>query len=150
LLWAILSFTIAVGAFSFTGVVGGNVHTRALLAGVLGVLLIFAVLTVLVFWDAWRSPPTSEPEDDYARGVGVGRKSEREGWIRHTRRRMRVARAGAMDSIQVRMKKTRMVVGKALHNGRRTGQTTPQGSDVRSPKEGSGNAIDTLDHAADV
>ena len=37
-------------------------HIRALFAGVL------ALLTLPVFWDVCRSPPTMEP-DDFARGV---------------------------------------------------------------------------------
>jgi hypothetical protein len=150
LLWAVLSFTIAIGAFCFTSAVGANVHTRALLAGVLGVLLTFAVLTLLVFWDAWRSPPPSEPEEDFAR-VGAGRKLEREGWIRHTHRRMKIARAGAMDGIKARMKKLRVEVRRALSMGSRMGRVDPPGgSDVRSTKEGSSAAVDTVDHATDV
>ncbi|KAH9048422.1 hypothetical protein EDB84DRAFT_1556877 [Lactarius hengduanensis] len=47
LLWAILSFTVAIAAFRFVG--SANVHTRTLLGTVLGVLLALTVLTVLVF-----------------------------------------------------------------------------------------------------
>jgi hypothetical protein len=145
LLWAILSFTIGIGAFCFTSVAGADVHTRTLLGGVLGVLLTLAVLTLLVFWDAWRSPPTSEPED-HARGVGIRKKLVHEGWIRHTRRRMKIVHTGAMDGIQTRMKKVRIVVGRVFSMGRRMRRTAPESSDVRSAKEGSGVTMDTVDH----
>lgn len=68
-------------------------HMHALFAGVLGVLLVFALLTLLVFW---RSPPTKEPEEDFACGVSSRRKLEREGWLRYARR-TRIVRADAMD-----------------------------------------------------
>jgi len=95
-LWAILSFTIAVATFCFVGA-NANVHTRTLLSTVLGVLLALAVLTLLVFWDAWREQPTSEPEEDHARGVGVGRELVREGWLKNKARRMKIARGRVMD-----------------------------------------------------
>ena len=107
---------------------------RALFAGVLGVLLSLAALTLLVFWDAWRSPPTTEPEEDHARGVGA-EKSGREGWLKHARRRIRIVRANAMDGIQIRMKKMRTVVRRAVSTERTTNPTTWEDSDGRATKQ---------------
>jgi hypothetical protein len=121
LLWAILSFTVAIAMFCFVGSAGStNVHTRALLGTVLGVLLALAVLTLLVFWDAWREQPTSEPEEDYARGVGAGRKHVREGWLTNKVRRINIARAQVMDGIRARVTKTKTAAGQALSIGRTT------------------------------
>lgn len=120
LLWAILSFTIAIGALCFSSAAGADVHMRALFAGVLGVLLVLALLTLLVFWDAWRSPPTMEPEEDFARGVSLRRKLEREGWLRYARRRMRIVRADAMDGMHVKMRKVRTVARRALNTKKTT------------------------------
>jgi len=105
---------------------------RALFAGVLGVLLSLAVLTLLVFWDAWRSPPTTEPEEDYARGVGA-RKSGREGWLKNARRRVRIVRADAMDGMQIRME-MRTVVRRAVSTVKTTNPTTLEDSDVRATR----------------
>jgi len=139
LLWAILSFTVAVGALCFSSAAGADVHMRALFAGVLGVLLSLGVLTLLVFWDAWRSPPTTEPEVDHARGVGA-RKSEREGWLKHARRRMRIVRASAMDGMQIRMKKMKTVVGRAVSTEKTTNPTTLEDSDVTATRSSLGIA----------
>jgi hypothetical protein len=117
LLWAILSFTIAVATFCFVGA-NANVHTRTLLGTVLGVLLALAVLTLLVFWDAWREQPTSEPEEDHARGVGAGRELVREGWLKNKVRRMKITRAQMMDGIRARVTKT--AAGRALSIERMT------------------------------
>jgi len=100
------------------------VHMRALFAGVLGVLLVLALLTLLVFWDAWRSPPTMEPEEDFARGVSLRRKLEREGWLRYARRRMRIVRADATDGMHVKMRKVRTVARRALNMKKTTNPTT--------------------------
>jgi hypothetical protein len=123
---------------------------RALFAGVLGVLLSLAVLTLLVFWDAWRSPPTIEPEEDYARGVGARRKLEREGWLRHARRRMSIVRADAMDGMQVRMKKVSTVTRRALSMKKTMNPTTLKGLDARSSKRGLDTAEGTTENTADV
>jgi hypothetical protein len=48
-------------------------------------LLVLALLMLLVFSDAWRSPPTMKPEEDLARGVSLEGKLEREGWLRYAR-----------------------------------------------------------------
>ena len=97
-------------------------HTRTLLGTVLGVLLALAVLTLLVFWDAWREQPTSEPEEDYARGVGAGRELAREGWLINKVRRMKIARAQMMDGIRVQVRKTKTAAGRALSMGRTTNE----------------------------
>lgn len=122
LLWAILSFTVAISTFCFVGAAGGgaNVHTRTLLGTVLGVLLALAVLTLLVFWDAWREQPTSEPEEDHARGVGAGRKLVREAWLTNTVRRMKIARAQVMGDIRARATKMKTAAGRTLRMGRTT------------------------------
>jgi hypothetical protein len=146
LLWAILSFTIAIGALCFSSAAGADVHMRALFAGVLGVLLSLAVLTLLVFWDAWRSPPTTEPEEDYAR-IGARRKPEREGWLRHARRRMRIVRVDAMDGMQVRMKKVKTVARRALSMKRTTDPTTLEDLDA---KRDLSTAEGTTENTADV
>ena len=39
-------------------------HMRALFAGMLSVLLMLALLMLLVFGDTWRSPPSTEPEEN--------------------------------------------------------------------------------------
>ena len=117
LLWAILSFTIAIATFCFVGA-NADVHARALLGTVLGVLVALAALTLLVFWDAWRERPTSEPEEDYARGVGVGRELAREGWVRNKVRRMKIARARVMDGIRVRVTRTKTAAGRTFSMGR--------------------------------
>ncbi len=117
LLWAILSFTVAVATFCF---VGANVHTRPLLGTVLGVLLALALLTLLVFWDAWREQPTSEPEEDHARGVGVGRELVREAWLTNKVRRIKIARSQVMDGSRARLTKMKTAVGRALSMGRTT------------------------------
>lgn len=109
-------------------------HTRALLGTVLGVLLALAVLTLLVFWDAWREQPTSEPEDDYARGVGAQRELVREGWLTNKIRRMKIARAQVMDGIRARVTKTKIVAGQALS----IGQTTDEKG---SAKESGTNSV---------
>jgi len=81
---------------------------RALFAGVLGVLLVLALITLLVFWDAWRSPQRLEPEEDFAHGVSLRRKLEREGWLRYARRRMRIVCVlMPMDGMHVKMRKVR-------------------------------------------
>lgn len=120
LLWAILSFTVAIATFCFVGAAGANVHTRTLLGTVLGVLLALAALTLLVFWDAWREQPTSEPEEDYARGVGAGRELVREGWLTNKVRRTKIARAQVLDSIRARVREMKTGAGLTL----RMGQTT--------------------------
>ena len=101
---------------------------RALFAGMLGVLLSLVVLTLLVFWDAWRSPPTTEPED-YARGVGM-RKHEA-GWLRRACRRMGIVRADAKDGIQLRMRNLRTVARRALGTKK---TTNPEQSGVKYTK----------------
>ncbi|KAH9060600.1 hypothetical protein EDB87DRAFT_595306 [Lactarius vividus] len=118
LLWAILSFTVAVATFCFVG--SANVHTRTLLGTVLGVLLVLAVLTLLVFWDAWREQPTREPEEDHARGVGVGRELVREAWLKNKARKMKITRAQVVDGIWARLTKMKMAAGRALSLGRKT------------------------------
>lgn len=122
-------------------------HMRALFAGVLGVLLSLAVLTLLVFWDAWRSPPTTEPEEDHARGVGA-EKSGREGWLKHARRRMRIVRGDAMDGIQIRMKKMRTVVRRAVSTEKTTNPTTLEDFDSRATRSSLG--IARTENTADV
>jgi len=149
LLWAILSFTIAIGALCFSGATGADVHIRPLFAGVLGVLLSLAVLTLLVFWDAWRSPPTTEPEEDFARGVGAMRKLEREGWLRHAHRRITIVRADAMDGMQVRMKKVRTVARRALSMKNPTNPTALE-LDARTTTRGLGTTESTTENTADV
>ena len=123
---------------------------RALFAGVLGVLVSLAVLTLLVFWDAWRPPPTTEPEEDYARGVGARRKLEHEGWLRNARRRMSIVRADAVDGIHVRMKKVSTVARQALSIKKTTSPTTLEGPDARSSKRGLDTAEGTTENTADV
>ena len=119
LLWAVLSFTVAVATFCFVSAAGsGNVHTRALLGTVLGVLLALAILTLLVFWDAWREQPTSEPEEDHARGVGAGKELVREGWLTNKVRRMKITRAQVMGGIRAQVAKTKTAAGRALSMGR--------------------------------
>jgi hypothetical protein len=143
LLWAILSFTIAIGALCFSSAAGANVHMRALFAGVLGVLLVLSLLTLLVFWDAWRSPPTMEPEEDFASGVSLRRKLEREGWLRYARRRMRTVRANAMDGMHVKMRKVRTVARRAL-NTKKT--TTIEDLEVIPTKRGIDTAEGTTEN----
>ncbi|KAI0301621.1 hypothetical protein B0F90DRAFT_322641 [Multifurca ochricompacta] len=125
LLWAILSFTVAVAAFCFVSTVGTDVQMRGLFAGVLGVLLALAVLTLLVFWDAWRTPPTSEPEEDFARGVEAARKLERESWMRHARQRLKIIQ-----------NEVRTMIGRAFTLRRKVGRTTSEDSEVEPTKEG--------------
>ena len=133
LLWAILSFTVAIATFCFVGSAGSaNVHTRALLGTVLGVLLALAVLTLLVFWDAWREQPTSEPEEDYARGVGAQKELVREGWLTNKVRRIKIVRAQVMDGIRARV--TKAAAGQALS----IGQTTDENG---SAKESGTNSV---------
>ena len=67
LLRAILFFAITIGAFYFSSTT-------------MCVLLSIVVLTLLVFRDLWRSPPTTELAEDYACDL------ERNGWLRHARR----------------------------------------------------------------
>ena len=133
LLWVILSFTVAIATFCFVGSAGSaNVHTRALLGTVLGVLLALAVLTLLVFWDAWREQPTSEPEEDYARGVGAQKELVREGWLTNKVRRIKIVRAQVMDGIRARV--TKAAAGQALS----IGQTTDENG---SAKESGTNSV---------
>jgi len=120
---------------------------RPLFAGVLGVLLSLAVLTLLVFWDAWRSPPMTEPEEDYARCLDARTRktrSEREGWLRHARRRMRIVRDDAKDGMQVRMKKLGTVVRRAMTS---TNETTLEAG---STKDGLAIAETRPENTADV
>lgn len=139
LLWAILSFTIAVGALCFSSAASADVHMRALFAGVLGVLLSLALLTLLVFWDAWRSPPTTEPEEDYARGVGT---RKRKGWLRRACGRVRIVRASdAKDGMQIRMKNLRTVARRALGTKK---TTNPTNDDLDITE------VTTENHTADV
>ena len=103
-------------------------------AGVLGVLLSLAVLTLLVFWDAWRSPPTTEPEEDYARCLDASarrKKVEREGWLRHARRRMRIVRDDAKDGMQVRVKKLGTVVRRAMSSRKARSAATADAGPVK-------------------
>jgi len=116
---------------------------RALFAGVLGVLLALALLTLLVFWDAWRSPPTTEPEDDFARGVSSKRRLEREGWLRNARRRMKIVRADATDGMHVKMRKVRTVARRALNMKK---PTTLEDLEVRPTKRGIDTAEDTTEN----
>lgn len=146
LLWAILSFTIAIGALCFSSAAGADVHMRALFAGVLGVLLVLALLTLLVFWDAWRSPPTMEPEEDFARGVSLRRKLEREGWLRYARRRMRVVRADAMDGMHVKMRKVRTAARRAMNMKKTTNPTTMEDLEVIPRKRGIDTAEGTTEN----
>ena len=146
LLWAILSFTIAIVALCFSSAAGANVHTRALFAGVLGVLLVLALLTLLVFWDAWRSPPTTEPEEDFASGVGSKRKLEREGWLRYARRRLRIVRADATDGMHVKMRKVRTVARRTLKMKKTTNPTTLEKMEVRPTKRGIDTSEDTTEN----
>jgi hypothetical protein len=44
---------------------GTSVHMRALFVGLFGVLLVLTLLTLLVFWDVWRSPPIMELTEDF-------------------------------------------------------------------------------------
>jgi len=152
LLWAILSFTIAIGALCFSSAAGADVHMRALFAGVLGVLLVLALITLLVFWDAWRSPPTMEPEEDFAHGVSLRRKLEREGWLRYARRRMRIVRADAMDGMHVKMRKVRTVARRALNTKKTTNPTTMEDLEVIPTKRGTDTAEGTTqnENTADV
>jgi hypothetical protein len=70
LVWVILSFAAAATTICFVSMAGSrNVHARELL----GVLLVLTMLTVLIFWDAWREQLLNEPEEDHAHGVGAGR-----------------------------------------------------------------------------
>jgi hypothetical protein len=117
------------------------VHMRALFAGMLGVLLVLALLTLLVFWDAWRSPPTIEPEEDFAGGVSLRRKLEREGWLRYAKRRMRIVRADAMDGMHVKMGKVQTVARRALNKKKTTNPTTLEDLEVIPVKRG----IDTAE-----
>jgi hypothetical protein len=146
LLWAILSFTIAIGALCFSSAAGADVHMRALFAGVLGVLLVLALLTLLVFWDAWRSPPTMEPEEDFARGVSLRRKLEHEGWLRYARRRMRIVRADAMDGMHMKMRKVRTVARRAMNMKKTTNPTTMEDLEVIPRKRGIDTAEGTTEN----
>ena len=98
----------------------------------LGVLLALAVLTLLVFWDAWREQPTSEPEEDYARGVGAQKELVREGWLTNKVRRIKIVRAQVMDGIRARV--TKAAAGQALS----IGQTTDEKG---SAKESGTNSV---------
>jgi hypothetical protein len=124
--------------------VGADVHIRALFAGVFGVLLSFAVLTLLVFWDARRSPPTTEPED-YARRVGA---RKHEGWLRRACRRMRIVRTDA-DGM-VRMKNLRIVTRWALSTKKGTSPTSSEDLDVRYTKDNLGITEAATENTADV
>ena len=119
---------------------------RALFAGVLGVLLVLAFLTLLVFWDAWRSPPTMELEEDFARGVSLRRKLEREGWLRYARRRLRIVRAEAMDSMHVKMRKVRTVARRALNTKKTMNPTTTKGLEVIPTRRGIDTAEGTTEN----
>lgn len=127
-------------------------HMRALFAGVLGVLLVLALLTLLVFWDAWRSPPTMEPEEDFARGVSLRRKLEREGWLRYARRRMKIVRADAMDSMHVKMRKVRTAARRTLNAKKTTNPMTTGNLEVIPTKKGIDTAEGTTENenTADV
>jgi hypothetical protein len=126
--------------------VGADVDMPTLFAGVFGVLLSFSVLTLLVFWDARRSPPTTEPEEDYARRVGA-RKHER--WLRRACRRMRIVRTDAKDGM-VRMKNLRIVARWALSTKKGTNPTTSDDLDVRYTKDNLGITEAATENTANV
>jgi hypothetical protein len=106
---------------------------------------------LLVFWDAWRSPPTMEPEEDFAHGVSL-RKLEREGWLKYARRRIRIVRADAMDGMHVKMRKARTVARRAMNMKKTTNPTTLEDLKVRPTKRGIETAEGTTENenTADV
>lgn len=61
LLYALLSFSIALGAFCIQNT---ETHGRILLAVVLGILGTAGFSTLLFFWHVWRGPRTEEVEDE--------------------------------------------------------------------------------------
>ena len=72
LFYAVLAFSVALGAFSIQGT-SSDVHARVLLCVVLGILGTSGVATVLFFWNVWRGPRTAEiSEEDSSDVVDYG------------------------------------------------------------------------------
>ena len=67
LLYAVLSFSVALGAFCIQS--SGNMHGRILLSVVLGVLGTAGISTLLFFWHTWRGPRTEEVSAEDSRDV---------------------------------------------------------------------------------
>ena len=83
LLYAVLSFSIALGAFC---VQNTETHGRILLAVVLGILGTAGLGTLLFFWHVWRGPRTEEVEDENVMDVmGYGWRTKVRGGARKVR-----------------------------------------------------------------
>jgi hypothetical protein len=92
----------------------------------------------------------TKPEEDYARCLDARTRktiSEREGWLRHTRWQMRIMCDDAKDGMQVRMKKLRTVVRRAMTSRKAMNQTT---LDAGSTKDGLAIAEIRPENTADV
>ena len=63
LLYAVLSFSVALGAFCIQSS-GRDVHGEVLLSIVLGILGVAGMGTFLFFWHAWRGPRTEEVSEE--------------------------------------------------------------------------------------
>lgn len=60
LLYAVLTFSVALGAFCIQN---SDVHSRVLLGILLGLLALSGLVTLLYFWHVWRGPRTAEISD---------------------------------------------------------------------------------------
>ena len=61
LLYAVLSFAVALGAFSIQS---SDTHGRVLLCVVLGILGTAGIGTLLFFWHVWRGPRAEEVSEE--------------------------------------------------------------------------------------
>ncbi|OBZ70282.1 hypothetical protein A0H81_09799 [Grifola frondosa] len=79
LIWSLLSFSIALGAFCIQGT---GLHGRRLLAAMLILLGVLSIATILFFWHIWRGPHREEISDENVDEVIA------DGWA-HSIRRVR-------------------------------------------------------------
>ncbi|KII94570.1 hypothetical protein PLICRDRAFT_33372 [Plicaturopsis crispa FD-325 SS-3] len=79
LLWSILFFTVAVGAFSFsTSPSSSDTAKRVFLTVVLTISMMLAMGMLLFFWSIWRKPRTNEIEEDWS--LKVLPRVDKKGW----------------------------------------------------------------------
>ncbi|KAI0782564.1 hypothetical protein C8Q75DRAFT_737530 [Abortiporus biennis] len=122
LLYAVLSFTVALGAFS---VQSSDVHGKVLLSVIIGVLVSIGIVTVLFFWHTWRGPRLDEVSDE------DGEEMERYGW-KESLRRKRVVVVRMWKDLRDRVRFRNV---EAIQDDDPVSQSDGSSSEQRSKKE---------------
>lgn len=94
LLWSVISFTVAVGAFCIQG--STDLQNEVLLSVIIGVVSVCGIGIVFFFWHIWKPPR------DYEIGEGLEENLTAHGWRERAKAKAREYRAWVSGTMSPR------------------------------------------------